>query len=145
MDKASDQWAILTLAARLAQAADDRDEVAYRACLAGRVFSGSPEESRSVSAGLYAREAIARAARADWTHHKLANPVIEIHDDGNHASARIDVVVDLMRTDDRGVRHRLTLGGRYVLGLVRLDGAWRIECRAIHRRYVDGDPGGFVA
>jgi len=139
-EAAIEELALFKLAARLAQAGDDRDAAAYRACLADMVWSGPPGEPVSVPADLYVEHAIARLSRTDWTHHRLANPVIDLCAGGARAGASIDVVVELSRTDAAGAQRRSTIGGRYWLGFVRDDGVWRIDRRALQRRYWRGDP-----
>ncbi len=59
----AEEWAIYRLAARLAQAGDDRDEEAYRACLADEVWTGPAQESVCVPGDIYARDAMARLSR----------------------------------------------------------------------------------
>lgn len=130
-----DEWAIFKLAARLAQAADDRDLHAYRACLADRIWTGSPGEASPVAADSYARDAMRRLAGTRWTHHKLCNPVIDLDADGQHASASIDVVVTARRLADAGEPARSVFGGRYLLGLIRTGQGWRIERRRLAPRY----------
>jgi hypothetical protein len=136
---AVDELAILNLVARLAQAADDRNEAAYRACLAPWVWTDVGGERRDVPADEYVRASMTRLARAEWTHHKLANPVISIDTCGAHASALIDVVVEIAYSDADGRHRRATIGGRYDLGLVRQGDEWRIDRRIMHCRYSEGD------
>jgi hypothetical protein len=136
---AVNELAILNLVARLAQAADDRNEAAYRACLAPWVWTDVGGEQRDVPADEYVRASMTRLARADWTHHKLANPVISIHTGGVHASALIDVVVEVAYSDADGRHWRATIGGRYDLGLIRQGDEWRIDRRIMHCRYSEGD------
>lgn len=137
-DALADELEILRLVARLAQASDDRDGPAYRACFADSVRGGSSGGlDATLSAEDYAREAVARLSRTDWTHHKLANPVVCIDADRARATARIDVVVEIAATWDGRQRHA-TVGGRYELSFVRATGAWRIDGRVLHRRYVLG-------
>jgi hypothetical protein len=54
------------------------------------------------------------------------------------------MVVDLAFTDPEGTQHRLSIGGRYDVGLTRQSGAWLIDSRWLRRLYVDGDPTGFA-
>jgi len=130
----ADELAILKLVARLAQAADDRDEEAYRACLASEVQGGPPgTHEAAIPANCYAKASIARVSQFAWTHHKLMNPIVEVDED--HATARIDVVVDRCGQDDAGRVHRATIGGRYDLGFIRSNGEWRIDRRRLSRRY----------
>uniref|UniRef100_UPI0035C98B0E nuclear transport factor 2 family protein n=1 Tax=uncultured Sphingomonas sp. TaxID=158754 RepID=UPI0035C98B0E len=133
-DAAADILAIMTVSARLAQAADDRDEAAYAACLAPTVDG---PDGRDISAADYARASIGRVATMDWTHHRLVNPIVTIEDE--RASACIDVVIDMARRDPAGTERHATMGGRYNLGFRRLDGEWRIDRRTLHRRYSKGD------
>lgn len=135
IDRAVDETAILKLAARLAQASDDRDPAAYRACFADTISSGASDETMIVPADDYVRDAMARLMRAEWTHHRLVNLVVDIEPGGSRAAALIDVVVEVCRTDKAGTRVRGTLGGRYQLGFVRSHGAWRIDHRTLLRRY----------
>ncbi|GEM_PF-1196710 len=130
-----EEWAIFKLAARLAQAADDRDQTAYRACLADRIWTGAPDETAPVSADTYTRDAMRRLAGMRWTHHKLCNPVIDIDADGQRASASIDVIVTARRIADAGEPARSVFGGRYLLGLIRTGRGWRIERRRLAPRY----------
>lgn len=130
-----EEAAILKVAARLAQASDDRDPAAYRACFADAISSGAPDDTVIVPADDYVRDAMARLERVEWTHHRLVNPVIDVEPGGARASASIDVVVELCRTDEWGARFRGTLGGRYRLGFVRSRSAWRIDRRMLLRRY----------
>lgn len=130
-----EEWAIFQLAARLAQAADDRDLPAYQACLADAIWTGSPGEAAPIAADTYARDAMRRLAGTRWTHHKLCNPVIDIDADGRRASASIDVVVTARRVADTGAPARSVFGGRYLLGLIRTERGWRIERRRLAPRY----------
>jgi hypothetical protein len=72
---------------------------------------------------------MARLTRTEWSHHKLVNPVIRVDADGRHASASIDVVVEIayLRAD-AGCR-RTTIGDRYDVDLVLQDVSWRISQR----------------
>ncbi|MDQ2082939.1 nuclear transport factor 2 family protein [Xanthobacteraceae bacterium Astr-EGSB] len=133
-DEATEILSILAVLARLAQAADDRDVAGYAECLAPRIRGASEDTS---DAERYASAAIERVSAMDWTHHKLLNPVLSIS--GDRASARIDLVVDMARTDACGIVHYATMGGRYDLDFVRMGEQWRIERRVLHRRYVLGD------
>jgi hypothetical protein len=63
MEIALDELAIRKLLARLAQAADDRDEAAYTGCLARTVRADPSEEANSVPADAYARASMARLSR----------------------------------------------------------------------------------
>jgi len=135
IDCAVEEVAILKLVARLAQASDDRDSNAYRACFADAIASGASDETVMVPADDYVRDAMARLERTEWTHHRLVNPVIDVEPGGASAAASIDVVVELCRTDEWGARFRGTLGGRYRLGFVRSRGVWRIDRRMLLRRY----------
>jgi hypothetical protein len=82
---------------------------------------------------------MARLTRTEWTHHKLVNPVIRVDASGLHASASIDVVVEIAHLRaDAGCR-RTTIGGRYDLDLVLQDEGWRINRRDVRWRYSDGD------
>ncbi|APR80458.1 Hypothetical protein A7982_05805 [Minicystis rosea] len=137
-DPSADELAILRLVARLAQASDDRDETAYRVCFADTVQSGSPGGlTATIPAEEYARQAIARLSRTDWTHHKLANPIVRVDTHRARATARIDVVVEIAATS-HGRQQHATIGGRYELSFVRANGAWRIDGRVLHQRYVLG-------
>lgn len=128
IDAAMDETAIRKLLFRLAEAADNRDEPAYRACLASTVRKGAAgDNGPSVPAESYARASIALLSRADWTHHTLTTPVIDIEAGRQRASARVDVVVDIAFTDSGKKPHRLELGGRYDVGCVRRGGAWWID------------------
>lgn len=133
--RAGDEAEILKLVARLAQASDDRDAEAYRACFADAVDSSVPGQATIIAADTYVRDAMIRLRRTEWTHHQLVNPVVEVEPYGIRAAASIDVVVVLCRTDDWGERIRGTMGGRYDLGFVRAGGAWRIDRRVLIRRY----------
>ncbi|SIQ24669.1 nuclear transport factor 2 family protein [Bosea sp. TND4EK4] len=144
MEMALHDLAIRQLLARLAQAADDRDEATYLACLAGTVRPAPSGGAAPVPAETYMRAAMARLSRADWTQHKLVNPVIDIQPDRIRASARVDAVVDLALTDPDGKQHRLTIGGRYEIGLTQQGGTWLIDRRWLHRLYVDGDAKGLA-
>ncbi|HEV7257927.1 MAG TPA: nuclear transport factor 2 family protein [Bosea sp. (in: a-proteobacteria)] len=134
-----DELAIRKLLARLAQAADDRDAAGYRACLAETVRAEPSEEAAPIPADDYVRASMARLSRAHWTQHRLANPVIDIQPDRQRARARVDLVVDLAVTDTEGEQHRLTLGGRYDIGLTRRSGTWLIDRRWLRQLYADGD------
>jgi len=137
-----DELEILRLLATLAQAVDDRDEVRYRACLADEVMepapSGDPDSWFAVSSQAYAHRSIEAVSGMKWTHHKLCNPVVDLM--GDHAAAKVDVVVDMEASDSKGRLEHLTIGGRYELEFARLDQAWRISKRGLVRRYVVGDP-----
>jgi hypothetical protein len=85
----------------------------------------------------YARRSVEAVSRTDWTHHKLCNPIIDVM--GDHAEAKVDVVVDLEAPASEGRREHLTIGGRYELELARLQGGWRIRKRRLVRRYVIGN------
>jgi hypothetical protein len=138
--EADDELEIRRLLARLAQAIDDRNETGYLACLANQVHVDElGSESRRVEAKAYARDAVQRAARTDWTHHKLTNPVIHRDRDPDRATAVVDVVIDLAWSQKGGSQKRATIGGRYLLGFVRLGGAWRVDQRVFRRRYAEGD------
>ncbi len=96
--RADDELEIMRLLARLAQAVDDRDADAYRACLADEVVclvSGtSPKEVwRAVPGEAYARQAVESVSGFDWTHHRLCNFVIVI--DGERAHGKVDVVAQM--------------------------------------------------
>lgn len=134
-----DELAIRKLLARLAQAADDRDAAGYRACLAEAVRAEPSEEAAPVAAEAYARASMSRLSRANWTQHRLANPVIDVASDRHRASVRVDVVVDLGFTNPEGEQHRVTIGGRYEIGLTRGSGAWLIDRRWLRQLYADGD------
>lgn len=133
-DALADELEILRLVARLAQASDDRDEIAYRECFADSVGRAL---DTAVSAEAYARQAMARLSRTDWTHHKLANPVVRVDTRRARATARIDVVVEIASTRD-GRQQHATVGGRYELSFVRENAGWRIDGRVLHQRYVLG-------
>jgi hypothetical protein len=75
---------------------------------------------------------MARLTRTEWTHHKLVNPVIRVDASGLHASASIDVVVEIAHL-------RAEAGGRYDLDFVLQDEGWRINRRDVRWRYSDGD------
>jgi hypothetical protein len=139
MTGSAEEWAIYRLAARLAQAGDDRDEGAYRACLADEVWTGPPQESIGVPGEIYARDAMARLSRTLWTHHLLANPVIVVAGDGQSAMAAIDVVVTACLAMDEENCRRIVCGGRYELGFARGGAGWRINRRFLHIRYRHGD------
>jgi 3-phenylpropionate/cinnamic acid dioxygenase small subunit len=133
-EEATEILSILAVLARLAQAADDRDVAGYAACLTPEIRGASEAAS---NAERYACASIERVSAMDWTHHKLLNPVVSIS--GDRASARIDLVVDMARTDACGIVHYVTVGGRYDLDFVRMGEQWRIERRVLHRRYILGD------
>lgn len=132
----------MKLAARLAQASDDRDPAAYRACFADTICGNETDATAIVGADDYVRDAMARLERTVWTHHRLVNPVIEVEPGGARAVASIDVVVEVCRMDEYGTRFRGTLGGRYRLGFVRAAGGWRIDRRTLSRRYAYCVPAG---
>ncbi|MCB8823344.1 nuclear transport factor 2 family protein [Microvirga rosea] len=134
---AIDDLAIRNLVARLAQAADDRDETSYRACLAQTVSTNVEGKLLQISADDYAHAAIARLARTDWTHHILMNPVICVDQSELHASASIDVVVEIARVEVTAGRLRETKGGRYSLEFISQDGVWQITRRTVRWRYSD--------
>ncbi|WP_267382896.1 MULTISPECIES: nuclear transport factor 2 family protein [unclassified Sphingomonas] len=127
-DMAADILAIITLTARLAQAADDCDLDGYASCLATAVDGGERRAFASASIGCI--------EDLTWTHHQLMNHIVTVA--GERASAAVDVVVDMERTDLSGSR-TARVGGRYDLGFVRTDGGWLIDHRVMHRRYVRGD------
>lgn len=133
-DALADELEILRLVARLAQASDDRDENAYQECFADSVRSA---RDATISAEAYARQAMARLSRTDWTHHKLANPIVHVDTRWARATAKIDVVVEIASTR-HGRQQHATVGGRYELSFVRANGAWRIDGRVLHQRYVLG-------
>lgn len=135
---ASDELAILRLLARLAQASDDRDERAYRACLADRVQADADGSGSPVAASDYASAAITRVSGATWTHHQLSNPIVEIGADGDRASVLVDVVVTIAFTGEDDTQRRGAIGGRYDVGLVRSSSGWRVCRRILHQRYLDG-------
>lgn len=142
VDCAFEEAAILKLTARLAQASDDRDSVAYRACFADSICGNETDGTAIVGADDYVRDAMARLERTVWTHHRLINPVIEVEPGGARAIASIDVVVEVCRADEHGAWFRGTLGGRYRLGFVRANGGWRIDRRTLFRRYAYCVPAG---
>lgn len=135
----AEEWAIYRLAARLAQAGDDRDEAAYRACLADAVWAGPVHQGSYVPARTYARDAMERLSRTLWTHHLLANPVVAVSEDGRSATAAIDVVVTACVGEGQDQHRRLTCGGRYALGFERGLPGWRINRRFLQVRYRHGD------
>lgn len=135
----AEEWAIYRLAARLAQAGDDRDEAAYRACLADEVWAGLLHQGTCVSGDIYARDAMERLSRTLWTHHLLANPVIAVEE--GSASAAIDVVVTACLATGEGGQRRITCGGRYALSLERGAQGWRINRRFLQIRYRYGEAG----
>jgi len=132
-DVSADILEIMMVAARLSQAADDRDVAGYATCLAPMVRDRLGHEHAAT--GL-AEAAIERLSAMDWTHHKLMNPIIDV--DGQRASAWSDVVVDMSRADERGALQHATLGGRYELGFARIGGRWKIDLRLLHYRYIIG-------
>jgi len=138
----ADELEILRLLATLAQATDDRDESRYRTCFTDDVTEPSPAGDvnswRVVSSQEYARRSMAAVGKMAWTHHKLCNPIAEVT--GDRASAKADVVVDMEAVGGGGPRERVTVGGRYDIGFIRLDDKWRISRRRLARRYVIGDP-----
>jgi hypothetical protein len=140
MGSAGEESEVYKVAARLAQAADDRDAAAYRACLADRIWTDSSRQSPPIAAEQYVRDSMSRLSRAAWTHHRLMNAVIDIDGEGRRATARIDVVVETCRIDERGEHLRSTIGGRYHLELVRSDRSWLIDVRLLSRRYAYGAP-----
>lgn len=137
-----DELEILRLLAVFAQAVDDRHEARYCACLADEVRapapSGDPNSWLAVSSREYARRSIEAVSAMIWTHHKLCNPVIDLM--GDHASAKVDVVVDMEAFGSDGHPEHLTIGGRYELEFARLDQGWRISQRRLIRRYAVGNP-----
>jgi hypothetical protein len=144
MDRA-EEWAIYRLAARLAQAGDDRDEAAYRACLADAVWSGPAHQGACVPRETYARDAMERLSRTVWTHHLLANPVIAVDERGRSADAAIDVVVTAclaMGVMGEEPGRRITCGGRYELGFERGATGWCINRRFLRIRYRHGEAPG---
>lgn len=140
IDHVLDEAAILKLVARLAQASDDRDAAVYRSCFADTVSGGTAGETVVTPADDYVRDAMNRLTWTEWTHHRLINPIVDVEPSRKRATASIDVVVKLCRTDDWGARFRGTFGGRYQLGFVRAKGGWRIDHRALVRRYVYCEP-----
>lgn len=134
---AVDELAIRNLVARLAQAADDRDETSYRACLAQTVTANIEGKLLHVPAAEYARASIARLARTEWTHHMLMNPVICVDESGAQASASIDVVVEIAHGHASASPRRETMGGRYNLDFIRQNDGWLITRRAVRWRYSD--------
>lgn len=134
------ELAIRNLVARLAQAGDDRDERAYRQCLAPTVVTATDQSGEiGLSADEITRGSMARLACTDWTHHKLANAVIQVGAGQRQAAALIDVVVEVAYSAADSSRHRATVGGRYDLGFVYFDDDWLIDRRITHWRYRDGD------
>jgi hypothetical protein len=137
-----DELDILRLLAAVAQSADDRDEDAYRNCFADEVLcyhDATQEEGewRFVSSRDYARRSITSASDMDWTHHRIGNTVVIL--DGDRATARADVVVEMQSSDEAGKSERLTIGGRYELEFSRFPVGWRITRRHLFRRYAIGD------
>lgn len=140
--RTADELAILRLVAAVAQAVDDRDLEAYRACFADKIRCLQRDEAgaeawTAIPAADYAAGSIAGAARMDWTHHQVGHSVIAFN--GDDASAKADVVVDMQFTSESGSVDRLTVGGRYDLEFTRLADGWRITARNLVRRYTVGD------
>jgi len=137
-----DELAVGALVTRLAMAADDRDPVAYRACLADRVDIAAPGEPPiRVDAETYARDAIARVANMDWTHHRPGPPLLLSAGDRDRMRASVDIAVVFGWTEADGSTWQCRTGGRYHLGLVRRQGLWRICARHAVWRYRDRGPG----
>jgi hypothetical protein len=67
----------------------------------------------------------------------LMNPVICVDASGTHASASIDVVVEIAHVHATPGGRRETMGGRYNLDFVRQDEGWRISRRVVRWRYSD--------
>lgn len=143
IQRAADELEILRLLAKVSQAADDRDEDAYRACFADTVLEpsrvpGEEGQWRQVPSQDYARRAVETVRDLDWTHHRIGNCYVTL--DGDHASAKADVVVDMEAVDATGKRERLTIGGRHELEFARSPEGWRMTMRSLVRRYTIGDP-----
>jgi len=140
---AIDGFEIGRLLARLAHAVDDRDVERYRACFTDRL-STTAERSENgaapppVAAADHARDAVRRAAALDWTHHNLSN--VDIVVTRGTAEAIADVVIMMQWTPPGEAPERLTIGGRYSLGLVRCQDGWRIARRHRSTRFAIGDP-----
>lgn len=138
MTRLSDEWAIYTLVARLARAADDRDAAAYRDTLADAVWVDAPEETAPIAAEDYVHAAMQRLSETLWTHHRISNPTIDIASDRLRASATFDAVVTACRERSASIAQLTTYGGRYQLGFVRGAAGWRIERRNFAKRYSYG-------
>ena len=137
-----DELDILRLLAAVALSADDRDEDAYRNCFADEVLCYNRAtlgegEWRVVSSRDYARRSITSVSDMDWTRHRIGNTIVIL--DGDRATARADVVVEMQSSDEAGNAERLTIGGRYELELSRFPVGWRITRRHLLRRYAIGD------
>jgi hypothetical protein len=77
------------------------------ACLASKVEVESVGGVvQNILAQIYVADAVERASRALWTHHKIFNMVIELGDSGDRASAVVDVVIDPAGLDDAGAVRR---------------------------------------
>jgi hypothetical protein len=107
-----DELDILRLLAAVAQSADDGDEVAYRTCFADEVLCYNratleEREWRYVSSRDYARRSITSASDIDWTRHRIGNTIVIL--DGDRATARADVVVEMQSSDEAAKPHNLFL------------------------------------
>jgi hypothetical protein len=133
---AGDRGAVLDVLARFAHAIDGRDWELLRAVLT---------EDIDVDYASYRPGSVGRMPADDWvarvgklmpgldaTQHLLVNAWVQL--DGKTAQVRSS-----MRADHFLDGARYTLGGHYVHGLVRADGAWRISAVTLVVNWEEGD------
>jgi 3-phenylpropionate/cinnamic acid dioxygenase small subunit len=136
--RSDDIVAIQQLLYRYARAIDAKDWKAL-----GSVFTADARIHYAVERGaeLTAAELqgwLAKAMRIfKVTQHVVTNPLIELAEDGAHATSYLTATHLQVKLD--GTTVRTTEGSRYLDTLVRTAEGWRISSRRLERTWVDGE------
>jgi SnoaL-like domain len=135
--RARDHLSIMRTLAMVARAQDDLDEAAYRRCFTDKVLLTTavmfPEwQSKEISAQELARMTMEALSKYDSVQHVVFNHLIEVQ--GDSATCEADLNAISVKTKN-GESVAATIGGRYMLRLVRRNGEWLICERGITARY----------
>ena len=143
--RACDELAIIRTLTRVARAQDDLDLIAFRACFTDTVLLTATVmfgawEPKEIAADEFTRMTFERMRSPDdrkrTGHHMIFNHIIEV--EGDTATCDADMYA-LAVLEDGEITSSAAAGGRYLMHLVRQDGAWLIRERSVKLRYRYGD------
>lgn len=137
LQQVADELAIRRTLARLSRAQDDPDREAYKTCFTDTVLLTESVvipnwEPREVPVAELAELYFEQVDKYVFGHHIVTNHIIDI--DGDNATCLADLWCVWSERDDPDGRSK-SLGGRYDLGLRRVDGQWLISKRSIIELY----------